>query len=364
MRAQRLLHIHLPSQGPTLYPPYTIASQLQEHLRRRQLDFKDANANHQTPPGPHPPPPTVVSFTPLPTYTLGRRQTTPLSPAELARLQAPLFHHGQRCLPVTVLPSPRGGLTTYHGPGQIVLWPVMDLRSRYHKQFTVRCYSRLLETTTIATLAKLTTARGLALIQGFTTDDPGVWVNDLSTFIDELPDKHRFALSGLNSTSSPPPQGPAKIAALGVHLRRHISALGTAINVDMPGPELRDEHKSPWARFVPCGLEGKIVTSVQRELRLRTLMLPTFVPHRKQFFAHINQSLQKATEKLIAERWVDELSGTLGCDGVDRMSPQDVAELVTKIYEPSEGQNLELERKYLEWLQGMYLQTAGEKTRA
>ncbi|KAM7205260.1 putative octanoyltransferase [Rhypophila sp. PSN 637] len=360
MRAQRLLHIHLPSRGPTLYPPYTIASQLQEHLRRRQLDFKDAN--HQTPLGPHPPPPTVVSFTPLPTYTLGRRQTTPLSPAELARLQAPLLvvdrdgeqHH----LPVTVLPSPRGGLTTYHGPGQIVLWPVMDLRSQHHKQFTVRCYSRLLETTTIAALAKLTTFRGFALIQGLTTDDPGVWVKNLTPLIDEHPEQAELrSMVGLNSNSNPPPQELAKIAALGVYLRRHISALGTAINVDMPEPALRDEQQNPWARFVPCGLEGKTVTSVQWELSQRTLFFP-------EIFGHLWKLMGATTEKLVAERWVDELSETLGCDGVDRLSPQDVAELVTKIYEPSEGLNLELEGKYLEWLQGKYLQTAGKKTRA
>jgi lipoyl(octanoyl) transferase len=51
---------------------------------------------------------------------------------------------------------------------------------------------------------------------------------------------------------------------MGVHHRRHVTALGIAVNIDVPveGPE----EVNPWARFVPCGLEGKLVTSVAAEL--------------------------------------------------------------------------------------------------
>ncbi|EGO53573.1 hypothetical protein NEUTE1DRAFT_92991 [Neurospora tetrasperma FGSC 2508] len=248
-----LLHLRLPYRAPSLYPPYALASRLQDHLRRSLLDLKDNR------PGSKPYTPTIISFTPLPTYTLGRRQASPLSGDEATRLSAPVYYpssplasgssplmsapiqridreHGTVKLPVSILHSPRGGLTTYHGPGQVVLWPILDLISSQHNKYTVRCYTRLLEKTTISTLWK---SFG---IQAFTTDDPGVWVRSED-------------------------EGPlAKVAALGVHLRRHVSGLGTAINVDMPGPEVTREALNPWARFVACGLEGKTVTSVRGEL--------------------------------------------------------------------------------------------------
>jgi lipoyl(octanoyl) transferase len=52
---------------------------------------------------------------------------------------------------------------------------------------------------------------------------------------------------------------------MGVHHRRHVTALGIAVNIDVPVKGSEDTN--PWARFVPCGLEGKLVTSVAAELR-------------------------------------------------------------------------------------------------
>ncbi|KAM7201918.1 hypothetical protein V8F20_004626, partial [Naviculisporaceae sp. PSN 640] len=329
----RLLHIHLPSRGPSLYPPYTIASRVQEHLRRRQLDFKDSSA-YNRPTGKRPPPgppPTLLSFTPLPTYTLGRRQTAPLEPGELARLQAPLVHYPPTTTTsvndnhndsdnnnkitnaVTVIPSPRGGLTTYHGPGQIVLWPVLDLRSKWHKTFTVRCYSRLLEDTTIATLSALTwPAEGSVTthLKGFTTDDPGVWVN---TAIQSGGSRSSSSSSSSSSdttttTDTETQSGPqiAKIAALGVHLRRHVSALGTAINVNMPGPEDLNPASNPWARIVACGLEGKTVTSIHRELEARLRSMDELRPS--------EEMKDGLTEQVVAREWANELSKRLLCE--------------------------------------------------
>lgn len=281
MATVRLRHIHLPSSSTDgLFPGYKTAAAVQELLRRRLLDFKDAEtiSSHPRPP-PHP---TLISFTPQPTYTLGRRQASPsssLSAAEIARLKEPLHILSSYSKPTpslgnvplqndaptsegdetifnpTVLTSPRGGLATYHGPGQVVLWPVMAINSPTpsslgYKPFTVRCYSRLLESTTIALL------RRLFGLSAFTTDDPGVWVGD-----------------GRKD------QQVRKIAALGIHLRRHVSSLGAAVNLDMPiiargggsgelpAPQGEDERFNPWARFVACGLEGKGVTCVEEELR-------------------------------------------------------------------------------------------------
>ncbi|KAJ4386279.1 hypothetical protein N0V93_009172 [Gnomoniopsis smithogilvyi] len=275
----RLRHIHIPSSSADgRFPNYKTAAAVQELLRRRLLDFKDAEAvSSHTRRAPNP---TLISFTPQPTYTLGRRQasqSSSLSTSDIARLKAPLhIPSHSKDLPAlgnvplkddnatpddrfifnpTVLTSPRGGLATYHGPGQVVLWPVMAINSPTpsslgYKPFTVRCYSRLLESTTIALL------RRLFGLSAFTTEDPGVWVGE----------------------------GPQvrKIAALGIHLRRHVSSLGAAVNLDMPiiqggcgggggggggSPRVEDEQVNPWARFVACGLEGKGVTCVEQELR-------------------------------------------------------------------------------------------------
>lgn len=286
-------------------PSYKTAAAVQELLRRRLLNFKDAEASSSyPPPTPHP---TLISFTPQPTYTLGRRQAqngsssspkhpSSLSPADIARLKAPLrirpsepkILPGLGAVPgrdggagagaepagseqvfrPVVMTSPRGGLATYHGPGQVVLWPVMVISSSSgssgsssaallgYKPFTVRCYSRLLEDTTTALLRRLF---GLA---GFTTDDPGVWVRTPAT------------AGGADGGGE-----VRKISALGIHLRRHVSSLGAAVNLDMPttrgsggqggeGEEGEEGGESnPWARFVACGLEGRGVTCVAEELR-------------------------------------------------------------------------------------------------
>ncbi|KAK0628227.1 hypothetical protein B0T17DRAFT_522174 [Bombardia bombarda] len=359
----RLRHLHLPCRAPSLYPPYGLASRVQEHLRRQLLDFKDRQDNttatttvsntitcQPPPPGVTttataaalvPPPPTVLSFTPLPTFTLGRRQVAPLTESEVARLQAPLHLLNPPSpsppppppssptptptpLPATVLNSPRGGLTTYHGPGQAVLWPVLDLRSAHHKQYTVRCYSRLLEDTTIATLGSLFS------LTAFTTADPGVWVQSSTAAATATPSVQTKADSNSSTTTAAAAattgdelRRPAKIAALGVHLRRHVSALGTAINVAMPGPDVTSEKANPWARIVACGLEGKTVTSVAGELSTSTTgSQPSAVPE----------------EAVVAAAWVEELARRIGVDGAETVGLEETLALVEDVLHKSAGE--------------------------
>ncbi|KAL1862714.1 hypothetical protein Daus18300_008358 [Diaporthe australafricana] len=356
----RLRHIHLrssPSQG--IYPTYQTAAALQELLRRRQLDYQDAESSSSPSrlglTAPHP---TLISFTPQPTYTLGRRQAhqslttsssshmppSSLTPAEISRLKAP-FHvrsSSAHSLPTqglaptseekntmpppsaehifhpSVLTSPRGGLATYHGPGQVVLWPVMVIRSSTrnlgHKHFTVRCYSRLLERTTISLL------RRLFGLEGFTTDDPGVWVRTPPS----------AASSAAAVTGGRAAGGDAgevrKISALGIHLRRHVSSLGAALNLDMPttsasaaaasGLQL-EEADNPWARFVACGLAGKGVTCVEEELR-----------------AAGGAGIPGLDAEVVARAWAEELAkgmelGAAGAGGaVELVGRDEVDELV------------------------------------
>lgn len=327
MAPVRLRHIHLPASSPDgLFPSYRIAAAVQELLRRRLLDFKDAEASWS--PLATPPHPTLISFTPQPTYTLGRRQahtSSSLSPTEIARLQAPLqvrsaepkTLRGLGVVPPSngeedtnsqsssprendhhvfhpaVLTSPRGGLATYHGPGQVVMWPVMAInapaaRPLGYKHFSVRCYSRLLEDTTVALLRRLF---GLA---GFTTGDPGVWV--------------RTSRSG----------EVRKISALGIHLRRHVSSLGAALNLDMPtttaaGGGGGDEGTNPWTRFIACGLEGKGVTCVGEELR-----------------AAGGNGIPGLDAEIVARAWAEELAGRmeLSPGSVEMVGRDEVDEIV------------------------------------
>ncbi|KAI1741959.1 hypothetical protein F4680DRAFT_50464 [Xylaria scruposa] len=235
---------HLPQ-----FPSYAFASTVQTTLQQELLAWKAQPPWSRGPP----PPPSVISFTPTPTYTLGRRQTEPLSESESARLRSPLFvpsssdlHGPQKAaffLP-TITHAPRGGLTTYHGPGQLVIWPVIDLHSPLHAHLSVRDYACLLEKTTIAALER---EWGLT---GFTTENPGVWVRSRGS---------RKEDGGTGDGG-----GERKIAALGVHLRRHVTGLGVAINYSTPvtGPV----ETNPWGRIVACGLGDRGVTSACAEL--------------------------------------------------------------------------------------------------
>lgn len=138
-----------------------------------------------------------------PLYTAG----TSAAPAELLDARFPVFASG------------RGGRYTYHGPGQRVVYVMVDLDRRGRD---LRLYVATLEAWVVATLAHL----GVA---AFTAPGRiGVWV----------------AGAG----------GEAKIAALGVRVRRWVTSHGIAINVC---PDL-----AHFGGIVPCGLDGFAMTSL------------------------------------------------------------------------------------------------------
>ncbi|MFP4405395.1 lipoyl(octanoyl) transferase LipB, partial [Rhodosalinus sp.] len=127
-----------------------------------------------------------------------------------------------------VFETRRGGQYTYHGPGQRVVYVMLDLGRRGRD---VRCFVRALEAWVIAALGEFG-VRG-ELREGRV----GVWV--------ARPEK------------PPLPDGTPredKIAALGIRLRRWVSFHGLAINVD---PDL-----SHFDGIVPCGIQGHGVTSL------------------------------------------------------------------------------------------------------
>jgi lipoyl(octanoyl) transferase len=140
-----------------------------------------------------------------PVYTKGRRST----PAEL-----PMGEDWYRAQGVEVQPTDRGGRVTYHGPGQIVGYPIMRVGD-------VLEYVRTMERAIVAALA-----------------DEGIEADV------------RPGLTGVWA-------GERKIGSIGVHLSRGVTTHGFAVNVDC--------DLQPFEWIVPCGIEGVRMTSVGRE---------------------------------------------------------------------------------------------------
>ena len=127
----------------------------------------------------------------------------------------------------------RGGETTYHGPGQLVGYPIVNLR-RWGGG--VRKYVQTLEQTLIAALAA---EYGYSIAAHSDGKPTGVWVGD------------------------------AKIAAIGVRVSRSVTMHGFALNVC---PDL-----SFFDHIVPCGMPGACVTSMAQELR-REVVVSDVIP--------------------------------------------------------------------------------------
>ena len=264
----RLAHLHL--AGIT---HYTHASHLQEALIQRHFRYKDClkivHSTTTTTPPPStvsvtsPPDPVVLTFTCHPTYTVGRRYLSSSSPTPSSSSSPPpppppsghnpkptyhisatqqSFLRGSPLNLAAFHSTPRGGDLTFHGPGQLTAYPILDLR-RHH--ITPRAYISLLETAVQRTCSRLSVPNTT------TTSNPGVW------------------MSG----------GERKICAVGVQVRRGITGHGIALNV-------RDDEVRPgsgyetgkskdgkaggilswgFSRIVACGLEGKSVTWLTRE---------------------------------------------------------------------------------------------------
>ena len=131
-----------------------------------------------------------------------------------------------------VVPTDRGGQVTYHGPGQVVAYPLMDLkRAGYY----VREYVYRIEEAVIRTL------RDWDVTGHRVPGAPGIYVR--------LDDPAGHAkLSATGSAAAPNFAGLGKIAALGVKVSRHCAYHGVALNVAM--------DLSPFDTINPCGYAG------------------------------------------------------------------------------------------------------------
>lgn len=166
-----------------------------------------------------------------------------------------------RAAGVEVAETNRGGDITYHGPGQLVVYPILDLNVL---KLRLHSYMRFLEQVVIDTLAQFgiagvrdECATGVWVRQeGFTTEDAE------STEDREEGQRVERAAASLPSPSGRGAGGEgvstAKICAMGVRVSRWVSMHGLALNVTT--------NLDHFDLIVPCGLAGRTVTSLQREL--------------------------------------------------------------------------------------------------
>ena len=212
-----------------------------------------------------------------PVITLGRNAKATniiASPESLAQ-------HG-----VELFETNRGGDATFHGPGQIVGYPIFDLRgfpSSSGKRPTMGAieYVRGLEEVLIRTCADF--AIPTKRIPGLT----GVWTDPQDTKVEE-----------------------AKIAALGVHISRAVTSHGFALNVNT--------DLSFFNLIIPCGITNKQVTSMQRQLG-RQLDLNS-----------IAESLSRNMGRVFSSQilWVESLDDLLGFKvGVPMQVPGELREM-------------------------------------
>jgi lipoyl(octanoyl) transferase len=206
-----------------------------------------------------------------PVYTKGRRST----PDELS-----MGEDWYRMQGIEVTDTDRGGRVTYHGPGQLVGYPIVSLRDLANRaapgvvdeeaaRIDVGDYIRRMERVIIAALADWHVEAGL--IDGLT----GVWTSE-----------------------------QRKIASIGVHVNRGVTTHGFAINVN--------NDLQPFSWIVPCGIESCRVTSVACELGAEQY-LDAFATTVRDRFGEVYQRapVEVGAEELPERYWgIDALAGT------------------------------------------------------
>jgi lipoate-protein ligase B len=143
----------------------------------------------------------------------------------------------------------RGGRATYHGPGQLVAYPVVDLAPRGKD---VRAFVHELEDAVGATVGSF------GVVGDHVSGRRGVWV-----------------------------EGERKIASVGVAVEGWVTFHGVALNVDV--------DLAPFGRFHPCGFSGPVMTSLAHELGR-----PVRVAEVKPVFVESFRSLERAWEERLA----------------------------------------------------------------
>jgi lipoyl(octanoyl) transferase len=241
-----------------------------------------------------------------PVITLGRN-------AKAANVTAPPELLAQRG--VELFECDRGGDVTFHGPGQIVGYPIFDLRgfatpNGGRKTLGAVDFVRRLEEVLIRSCADF--AIPTKRIQGLT----GVWTDAGSAYVHVAALRQaQGRLSAVQrSEASPQENGTsgheAKLAAIGVHISRFVTSHGFALNVNT--------DLSFFKLIIPCGITSKPVTSMQNELG-QTLDLTT-----------VSHSISRNFGTVFSSQmlWVETIDALLGRTvGVPLQTPADLRRL-------------------------------------
>lgn len=188
-----------------------------------------------------------------PTYTLGSR----------GKLEHLLLNKEELAAEgIIVHKVNRGGDITYHGPGQLVAYPIFNLRRRSDQQgyekFSIHQYVRDLEEVIIQAI------RPFGLVGWRYPGYTGVWLGSKSD--------------------------PRKVAAIGIHVSRGISSHGFALNVD--------PNMTHFEHIIPCGIREHGVTSLSQELNrsipLESLLSPVQLAFEQVFKDQIYTPAAKA----------------------------------------------------------------------
>ena len=190
---------------------------------------------------------TLMLLQHLPVYTAGRR-------TKAAHFKPAITFSAASTVAVETVN--RGGSVTYHGPGQLVAYPILAL-SQYAPG--AKAYVHMLEDVLIQTLRSWD-------IHGYRLPKaPGIWVRDQ--------------------------QGEVKIASIGARIDRGITLHGFALNVS--------NDLVPFSRIVPCGLDGCRMTSMA-EIGTATISVPL-----------VAERLAKVFSTVFQVEWTERVFGSL-----------------------------------------------------
>jgi lipoyl(octanoyl) transferase len=208
---------------------------------------------------------------------------------------------------VEVFESDRGGGVTFHGPGQLVGYPIFDLRSlpsEDEKRKTVGAieYVRRLEEVLIRTCAEFRIAT--KRICGLT----GVWTNPENST--ECVGTGALARPVERSSTSTNQNEEAKVAAIGVHISRAVTSHGFALNINT--------DLSYFDLIIPCGITAKPATSMAKELGRELAMQDVAHAVTRNFGVVFGSQIL----------WLDSLESLLGpAIGVPMKPPADLRKL-------------------------------------
>lgn len=194
-------------------------------------------------------PDTLLLLEHYPVYTRGRRS----APGEL-----PMGEEWYRLQGIEVIETNRGGKVTYHGPGQLVGYPIVRVDD-------VVAYVRTLEQAIVAALA----GEGIPSARARFDDGPdftGVWIEE------------------------------RKIASIGVHVQRGVTTHGFAVNVE--------NDLQPFGWVVPCGLDNVQMTSLIKETRRLAGQMPCF---RRRVAYEVAQALGRRQRLMSPPRLLDAI---------------------------------------------------------